>query len=97
MEWERTREGLKVFLSEFDKIRPSLAVTEDEEKEALDKTTVINRLLDAVSNGNQAPALKYADELAALAGKSDEISEIRKCIKNIDFDKAERIVIGLKK
>jgi hypothetical protein len=86
-----------VFLSEFEKIRPSLEVSKDEGGEKSDKETIIAGLLDAVSNGNQALALKYTDELAALIGERDEIGEIRRCIKNIDFDKAEKIVIGIKR
>ncbi len=97
MEWERARTGLVAFLSEFEKIRPSLVTDEDDVNEAPDKETIIDRLLDAISNGNQAPALKYVDELAAFVGECDEIGEIRRNIKNIDFDKAEKIVIGLKK
>ena len=96
MEWERAREGLSVFLSDFEKVRPALALEEEEKSEGLDKASLIEKLIDAISNGNQVPALKYADDLAALIGENDDIGEIRRCIKNIDFDKAEEIAKGLK-
>ncbi len=96
MEWARAKEGLSVFLSEFEKIKPSLNVVESAEEEPLDRDTLVNRLIEAVDNGNQAPALKYVDELAGLMGETRDISEIRRCIKNIDFDKAEELVKSLK-
>lgn len=97
MEWERAKEGLSAFLSEFEKIRPSLNVIQDENESVLDKDTLIDRLLEAISNGNQAPALKYTDELAALLGEDDAINELRSCIRSIDFDKAEEVLLSIKK
>jgi signal transduction histidine kinase/DNA-binding response OmpR family regulator len=96
MEWERARQGLTVFLSEFEKIRPSLE-SPSEEIEAIDKDTVIERLFEAVGNGNQAPALKYVDELAKASGEDENLTALRSYIKNIDFDKAEDILKVLKK
>lgn len=96
MEWERAKEGLIAFLSEFEKIRESITIPDTEEEE-LDKNAIVQRLIDAISNGNQAPALKYIDELTAILGDSEDISEIRKCIKNIDFDKAEELAALLKR
>lgn len=97
MEWDRAKKGLSAFLSEFEKIRPSLNVIQDENDSALDKDTLIDRLLEAISNGNQAPALKYTDELAALVGEDDSINELRSCIRSIDFDKAEEVLLSIKK
>ena len=63
----------------------------------LGKDELVERLIDAINNGNQAPALKYVDDLAAKVGETDVIGEIRRCIKNIDFDKAEEFALKLKR
>lgn len=91
MEWERAREGLLVFLGEFEKIKYTFKIVRDEE-DVLSEGELVDRLLDAVSNGNQSPALKYIDELEKVGGKSKTLGEIRQAVRDIDFDKAEEIV-----
>ncbi len=96
MEWERARDGLLVGLSEFDSIRSDTAAAESK-KEPLDKEAIIDELINAISNGNQAPALKYADLLAESLYGDDSVDEIRNCIRDIDFDRAMELVLKLKK
>lgn len=97
MEWARAKEGLTALLSEFEKIKPSLEEVQDTVGTVLGKDELVERLIDAINNGNQAPALKYVDDLAAKVGETDVIGEIRRCIKNIDFDKAEEFALKLKR
>ncbi|MCR5717270.1 MAG: response regulator, partial [Lachnospiraceae bacterium] len=73
MEWKRAKEGLRVFLKAFEQIRPSLRAVEEEPKVKRDKGVLTGQLLEAVSNGNQAPALKLIDELEELYGESEKI------------------------
>jgi HPt (histidine-containing phosphotransfer) domain-containing protein len=96
MEWERARNGLLVGLAEFDSIRSDAAATESK-KEPLDKDAIIEELINAISNGNQAPALKYADMLAETIYGDDTVDKIRNCIRNIDFDRAMELVLKLKR
>ncbi len=96
MEWERAKDGLLAVLSEFDRIRHDAAAAEPEE-EPLDRDAIIDELINAISNGNQAPALKYADNLAAILCGDDTVDKIRNCIMNIDFDSAMELAMKLKK
>ncbi len=97
MEWERAKEGLTTFLTEFEKIRPTLESEDQENLKALDESMLVDRLIEAISNGNQAPALKYIDELAAKSCDSAEIGAIRDAVKDIDFDRAEELARSLKR
>jgi signal transduction histidine kinase/DNA-binding response OmpR family regulator len=96
MEWVRAKAGLTAFLSEFEKIKPTLDATKEEES-VLGRDELIEKLLEAIDNGNQAPALKYVDELEKISGETDTLRKIRFAIKSIDFEKAEEIALKLKR
>ncbi|MCR4756704.1 MAG: response regulator [Butyrivibrio sp.] len=97
MEWVRAKEGLIAFLSEYKKIEPSLDAVSDTEEVALGRDELVERLMDSIDNGNQAPALNYVDELEKLSGETEDIRKIRYAIKSIDFDMAQEFVLKLKR
>ncbi len=92
MEWKRVKEGLLIFLEEFEKVRPTLDIVYEEKEINLDEQELWDKLLEAVRLGNGTPAIKYADELVRKKGDTELLSEIRRCIKNIDFDRAEELI-----
>ena len=95
MEWERAKEGLTKFLEEFAKVGVSFKPAKAEE--VLDENALMEKLLEAVRNGNQSPALNTIDEIEAIRGKMPEISAIREAVKDIDFDRAEKLIEELKR
>lgn len=95
MEWERAKEGLIKFLEEFEKVGVSFKPAKAEA--VLDENALMEKLLEAVRNGNQSPALKTIDEIEAIRGKMPEISAIREAVKDIDFDRAEKLIEELKR
>jgi HPt (histidine-containing phosphotransfer) domain-containing protein len=95
MEWRRAKEGLTIFLDEFAKVGARFKSVPTEE--VLDENALMEKLLEAVRNGNQSPALKTIDEIEAIRGKMPEISAIREAVKDIDFDRAEKIIEELKR
>ena len=95
MEWERAKEGLTKFLDEFEKVGVSFKPAKSEE--VLDENELMEKLLEAVRNGNQSPALKTIDEIEAIRGKMPEISAIREAVKDIDFDRAEKLIEEIKR
>ena len=95
MEWERAKEGLTKFLDEFEKVGVSFKTAKAEE--VLDENALMEKLLEAVRNGNQSPALKTIDEIEAIRGKMPEISAIREAVKDIDFDRAEKLIEEIKR
>ena len=92
MKWNRVIEGLKEFLAEFEKIRPSLVKEETAEEKPREEKDIRADLLEAVQLGNQSPALKFVDELEAVRGKDEVFDRIRDYITSIEFEKAEALI-----
>lgn len=91
-EWERVEKGLRLFLDEYEKIKPGLIQNNLEKAEVvLSDNELLGRLLEALTLGNQKPALKLTDELISR-GKHEKLDEVRNLIKGIEFDEAENIV-----
>lgn len=63
LEWRRVEAGLRLFLEEYEKIRPELITEAPKKEERLSDREVVDHLLEALLQGNQKPALKYTDEL----------------------------------
>ncbi|MBP5159239.1 MAG: response regulator [Lachnospiraceae bacterium] len=92
MKLERVIAGLRLFLEEFDKIKPDLVEKMDEKTRPHEEKELWQMLLEAVHLGNQSPALDLVDELEKTVGANDTFESIRSFIKNIDFEKAETLI-----
>ena len=93
MKWNRVETGLQEFLKEFETIKADIEQEQPETNKASSEDELWEALLDAVRMGNQTPALKCVDELKALKGTNDKLEDIGNCIRNIDFDKAEALIM----
>ena len=94
MKWNRVENGLKEFLTEFNKIKPDIIKDNKDKEKIMSETELWEALLEAVRMGNQTPALKYVDELTELKGESKKLEDIRESIRNIEFDKAESLIVS---
>ena len=94
MKWNRVEKGLKEFLEEFEKVKPKLMKNDARDEKPMSERELWEALLEAVQLGNQAPSLKYVDELSELIGENGILDEIRKDIKDIEFDKAEALIVA---
>ena len=95
MQWKRVEKGLKEFLIEFEKVKPSLIKDEDKDERINDETELWKALLKAVQRGKQTPALKLADNLTAIKGEDEALQKIKESIRNIEFHNAESIINGI--
>ena len=95
MQWKRVEKGLKEFLIEFEKVKPSLIKDEDKDEKINDETELWKALLKAVQRGKQTPALKLADSLTAIKGEDEALEKIKESIRNIEFHNAESIINGI--
>lgn len=96
MKWNRVIAGLKCFLKEFKTIKPQLISDKTEEEKTLSEQEIWDALTEAVHHGNQSPALRLVDDLAALKGDNEILESIRNFIRNIEFDKAEELINAAK-
>lgn len=96
MKWNRVIAGLKCFLKEFETIKPQLISDKTEEEKPLSEQEIWDALTEAVHHGNQSPALRLVDDLAALKGDNEILESIRNFIRNIEFDKAEELINAAK-
>lgn len=92
MKWRRVVKGIEAFRTEFEKIRPSLVNDKKEVGPVLDADAIKECLLKEVRLGNRSGALKFADDLESLSGKSETLTAVRESIMNIEFDKAEALI-----
>ncbi|MCR5206384.1 MAG: response regulator [Lachnospiraceae bacterium] len=95
MQWKRVEKGLKEFLIEFEKVKPSLIKDEDKDEKINDETELWKALMKAVQRGKQTPALKLADSLTAIKGEDEALEKIKESIRNIEFHNAESIINGI--
>ncbi len=95
MKVKRVKEGLQLFTEKFESVRPVLIPDKADKDRELGEQELKEKLIEAVRLGNQTPALKIVNELAALKGNNSDFDAVRECIKNIEFEKAEEMVMKL--
>ncbi len=84
--------GLKEFLDEFEKVKPLLELETEVVEENEDEKDIWDELLEAVSMGNQSPALKLIDRLMPVSNRKDVLLRVQEHIRNIEFDEAEELL-----
>ena len=92
MKWNRVDRGLKEFLDEFEKVKPLLELETEVVEETEDEKDIWDELLEAVSMGNQSPALKLIDRLMPVSSNKDVLLKVQEHIRNIEFDEAEELL-----
>ncbi len=90
--WKRAEAGIKELISALEAYSASAPEPKGESGAVHDEKELWEQLLQAVRLGNQAPALKITDELAAIRGKDELIVSIRENIMGIEFAKAEELI-----
>jgi HPt (histidine-containing phosphotransfer) domain-containing protein len=90
--WKRAEAGIKELVSALEAYSASEPEPKGESGAVHDEKELWEQLLQAVRLGNQAPALKITDELAAIRGKDELIQSIRDNIMGIEFAKAEDLI-----